>query len=92
MSLDASLRSLRYRRLVDLLHQARNEAQLTQAQVAAKMHRPQQWVSQCERGRRRVDFVELEDFARVYARPVHWFMTTASGAAKRLDGVSGEAR
>jgi len=42
MSLDASLRSLRYRRLVDLLHQARNEAQLTQAQVAAKMHRPQQ--------------------------------------------------
>jgi transcriptional regulator with XRE-family HTH domain len=83
MSLDASLRSLRYRRLVELLHRARNDAQLTQAEVAARMQRPQQWVSQCERGRRRIDFVELEDFARVYARPVHWFLTTASAAEKR---------
>jgi transcriptional regulator with XRE-family HTH domain len=86
MSLDASLRSLRYRKLVELLHRARNDAQLTQAEVAARMQRPQQWVSQCERGRRRIDFVELEDFARVYARPVHWFLTTASDAEPRPVG------
>ena len=86
MSLDASLRSLRYRKLVELLHRARNDAQLTQAEVAARMQHPQQWVSQYEREQQRIDFIELEDFARVYARPVHWFQTTASAAEKRPDG------
>ena len=87
MGSDASLRSQRYRKLVELLHRARNDARLTQAEVAARMQRPQQWVSQCERGRRRIDFVELEDFARIYAKPVHWFLTTASAADLRPEGA-----
>ncbi len=72
---DAALRSQRYRRLVERLRSAREDVGLTQAQVAVALHRPQQWVSQCERGRRRVDVVELEDFARVYAKPVEYFLT-----------------
>lgn len=73
---DDALRSQRYRRLVERLRAAREDIALTQAEVALALHRPQQWVSQCERGRRRVDFVELEDFARIYSKPVEYFLTT----------------
>jgi hypothetical protein len=31
--------------------------------VARRLGRPQTWVSKCELGERRVDFVELEDWA-----------------------------
>ena len=73
----AALRSQRCRKLVELLRRARTDAEMTQSQVAAAMQRPQQWVSQCERGRRRVDYIELEDFARIYAKPMVYFDTGA---------------
>lgn len=57
------------------LRAARVEAELTQADVAKKLGRPQTWVSKCELGERRVDFVELEDFAKVYGKPLSYFQT-----------------
>lgn len=44
-------------------------------QVAEKLGRPQTWVSKCELGERRVDFVELEDLAAVYGKSLDWFGT-----------------
>lgn len=49
-------------------------AGLTQAQVAAALHRPQSFVSKCEAGERRVDAIELADFARLYRQPVEYFL------------------
>ncbi|MEI7731752.1 MAG: helix-turn-helix transcriptional regulator [Verrucomicrobiota bacterium] len=42
-----------------ILHEARNEAKLTQAQLADKMGVPQSFVSKYESGERRLDLVEL---------------------------------
>ena len=45
-------------------------------ELVKALGRSQTWVSKCELGERRVDFVELEDFARVYGKPLDWFRTT----------------
>ena len=46
------------KKLQTLLRQVRLEAGLTQAGVAAKLGRPQSFVSKYETGERRLDFVE----------------------------------
>jgi transcriptional regulator with XRE-family HTH domain len=55
------------------LRQAREEARLTQAEVARLLSRPQSFVSKSESGERRVDFVELQHFAKIYKKPVAFF-------------------
>jgi len=41
------------------LQKARRDAGLTQRQLADRLQRTQAWVSQCETGERRVDYLEL---------------------------------
>jgi transcriptional regulator with XRE-family HTH domain len=56
------------------LRQARQEVGLTQVEVARSLRKPQSFVSKCESGERRVDVVELEDFAKLYRRPITFFL------------------
>ena len=77
-ALDARVRSqysARYRRFLKQLRAARGLASLTQEQVAAALNRPQSFVSKCESGERRIDVIELEDFARLYRKPISFFLT-----------------
>jgi transcriptional regulator with XRE-family HTH domain len=69
-----SLHSTRYRRFLKRLAQARRDAHLTQVEVARALRRPQSFVSKCESGERRVDVIELEDFARLYRKPIAFFL------------------
>jgi transcriptional regulator with XRE-family HTH domain len=55
------------------LRQARLEAGLSQVEVAQKLDKPQSYVSKCESGERRVDVVELIDFAALYNKPIEFF-------------------
>lgn len=52
-----------YARLREILVAARRKSGLTQVDVAAKLHRPQSFVSKVESGERRLDVVELIQFA-----------------------------
>lgn len=67
--------SPRYRAFLAKLRRARQDAGLTQADVAKALHRPQSFVSKCESGERRVDVTELEDFARLYGKRIDFFVT-----------------
>ena len=69
-----SAHSMAYRRFLVRLRQARTEAGLTQADVARYLGKPQSFVSKCESGERRVDVVELEELAKLYRKPVAWFL------------------
>jgi hypothetical protein len=40
------------------------------------LSRPQSFVSKCESGERRIDFVELQHLARIYRRPLSYFETS----------------
>ncbi|MGB6837476.1 MAG: helix-turn-helix transcriptional regulator [Dehalococcoidia bacterium] len=57
------------------LRQARLEAGLTQAEVAQRLRKPQSYVSKCESGERRVDVVELAEFARLYGKGLGYFVS-----------------
>jgi transcriptional regulator with XRE-family HTH domain len=59
-----SIYSKRYRQFLDLLIQARKEADLTQVEVASRLDRPQSFVSKSENGERRLDVVEFLDVAK----------------------------
>ena len=75
MGSSKALRTRRYHAFRERLRQARLDAGLTQVEIAAKLGRPQTWVSKCELGERRVDFVELEDWAAACGKPLGYFRT-----------------
>lgn len=54
-----SRRSPRRARLQEMLIEARHAAGLTQVELAARLKRPQSFVSKYETGERRLDVVEL---------------------------------
>ena len=64
----------RYAQFLGRLKQARVEAALTQVEVAKKLERPQSFVSKVESGERRVDVVELNELAKLYRRPLDFFL------------------
>jgi transcriptional regulator with XRE-family HTH domain len=68
-----------YRSFLNLLKRAREEAGLTQAQVARKLSKPQSFVSKFESGERRIDFVELQYLAKLYRKPLSFFTIPSSG-------------
>jgi len=55
----------RYLALQNALLKARNDANLTQLEVATRLSRPQSFVSKYENGERRLDLVELFDVCEV---------------------------
>ena len=58
-----SIFTSRYQKLKKLLIEARKDAGLTQVDLAAKLDRPQSFVSKYERGERRLDLVEFLEVA-----------------------------
>lgn len=62
----SSIHSAKYRRLLEHLKEARRRADLTQVQVARALKRTQSFVSKCESGERRIDALELQEFAALY--------------------------
>jgi transcriptional regulator with XRE-family HTH domain len=62
-----------YKRFCRRLKQARKESGLSQREVCAKMGKSTSFISKCELGERRVDYVELQKLARIYCKPVSFF-------------------
>ncbi len=63
----------RYAHFRARLKAARMEAGLTQVEAAARLKKPQSFVSKSEAGERRVDAIELEDFAKLYGKRILFF-------------------
>lgn len=63
-----------YQRMRERLREARKAARLTQAMVAEHFGRPQSFVSKVESAERRIDPTELAMFAKLYGRPVSYFL------------------
>lgn len=66
--------SQRYRTLLSRLKAARQQTGLTQAEAAKALRQHQSYVSKCESGERRIDPVELEEFAKLYRKPFSYFL------------------
>lgn len=72
-----SRHSQKYRRILQLLRQLREDRGLLQSDVARKFGAYASFVSKCESGERRIDVVELADFCHVYGIPVREFLNRA---------------
>jgi transcriptional regulator with XRE-family HTH domain len=83
-----------YSTLIERLRTARREAGLTQQRVARTLGRPQSFVSKCESGERRVDAVELAQFADLYGRSLDYFVGRTPGGAQLAaeSGATGRRR
>ena len=62
-----------YKNFLARLTQARKQTGLTQVEVATRLGKPHSLVSKCELGERRVDFVELQQFAMIYGKELTFF-------------------
>jgi transcriptional regulator with XRE-family HTH domain len=65
---------VKYQNFIKRLREARLEAGLTQVEAGKRLKKPQAYISKIERGERRVDVVELVDFARVYEKLMDYFV------------------
>lgn len=61
-----SLYRMETRVLLDVLKELRSEAGLTQAQCSKELGRPQSFMSDVERGVRRMDLVQMRDLCNVF--------------------------
>ena len=60
--------------MLQRLRKAREASGLTQLEVARRLGHNQSWVSKKESGERRMDPVELCEFAKLYGLPIHAFL------------------
>jgi ribosome-binding protein aMBF1 (putative translation factor) len=63
-----------YQRFLRQLRKARADAGLTQRDVAKAFGKAPSFVANCESGERRVDVIELTQFARLYRKPLSFFV------------------
>lgn len=66
-------RSPEYARFLKRLRVARERAGMTQREAAARLGKSQAYVWKSEVGERRVDVIELKQFASVYSVPISYF-------------------
>lgn len=69
-----TIRSKEYANFVGKLRQARLDAGLRQVDVAKKLKRTQSYVSRVEVGEQRLDILELQKFAKIYKKPLDYFV------------------
>lgn len=69
-----SIYSKDHRYIVERLKKARVDAGLDQKKVATLLGRSQPYVSKIEAGQRRIDIVQLKEFAKIYKKPLDFFL------------------
>lgn len=60
--------------LIQKLKMARNDAMLDQNVVAEKLGRSQSYISKIESGQRRIDIVQIKEFAKIYKKKLDYFI------------------
>ncbi len=81
---EKSLHSPLHLRFVELLREGRLDAGLSQIDAAARLGVRQSFISDVERGERRVDVVEFVKFCRAYRiDPAAFFRKLKRGAGRR---------
>ena len=83
------IHSAEHRELVTLLFDLRRKADLTQAQAATALGRPQTYISALEVGRRGVDLLQIRELCAVYGVS---FLQFAERYEKRLKAATSAER
>lgn len=60
--------------LIERLKKARVEVSMDQGEVAKQLGKTQSYVSKIESGQRRIDVIQLKDFAKAYKKNINYFI------------------
>jgi transcriptional regulator with XRE-family HTH domain len=60
--------------LIGQLKKARIEAGFDQGKAAELLKKTQSYISKIEAGQRRVDVIQLKEFAKIYKKPLDFFV------------------
>ena len=63
-----------HKKLVDKLKQARIEAKFDQKKVAGLLGVTQSYISKVESGQRKIDVIQLSNFAKIYRKSLNYFI------------------
>ena len=75
-----------YQTFLDVLIQARKDAGVTQVELAERLGKPQPWVSNIERGIRRVDVIEFVAICRaINQKPTDVFREILDHLPKNIE-------
>ncbi len=69
-----TLYSKEHKYLIERLKQARKDAGIDQMQVANLLDVSQSYVSKVEAGQRRIDVIQLKEFAKIYKKTLNFFI------------------
>lgn len=69
-----SVYSKDYKEIINRLKEARIEAGLKQQEAAAKLGKPQSYISKIESGERRLDVLEIKKLAALYKKDISYFI------------------
>lgn len=72
--MDKTIYSKSHKYIVKQLIKARKDAKLKQEDVAKLLGKTQSYVSKIEAGQRRIDIVQLKEFARIYKKSISFFI------------------
>ena len=72
--MDKAIYTKDHKFLVNQLKKARKSAGLDQKEVAKLLGRSQSYVSKIESGQRRIDIIQLKEFARIYKKDLDYFI------------------
>ena len=74
IDMSKAIYSKEHKYIVEQLKKARQGAGLDQAEVAKLLGKTQSHVSKVEAGQRRIDIVALKEFAKIYKKPIDYFL------------------
>jgi len=63
-----------HKQLIEKLKKVRVEIGLDQSEVAKQIGKTQSYVSKVESGQRRIDIIQLKEFAKLYKKDIHYFI------------------
>ena len=69
-----SIFSRDHKLLIQKLKKARDDSGLEQEDVARLLRKTQSYVSKIESGQRRIDIVQLKEFAKIYKKGLSFFL------------------
>jgi len=72
--MDKTIYSKEHKALVQKLIEARENKKLRQEDVAKLLGRTQSYISKIEAGQRRIDLIQLKEFAKTYKKSLGYFI------------------
>ncbi len=72
--MDKSIYSKDHKFITEQLRKARIQTGLDQIQTAKLLGKTQSYISKIESGQRRIDIVQLKEFARIYKKDLNFFI------------------